>query len=94
MKFTAGVAMLLLAAGMAVAKDVTTEIKVKGMTCGSCVVSVKKALTQTKGVKSVDVSLEKNSATVVYDDTQVTEKQLRQAINKTGFQAAPSDAKK
>lgn len=52
------------------------------------------ALTQTKGVKSADVSLEKNSATVVYDATQVTEEQLRQAINKTGFQAAPPEGKK
>lgn len=42
MRFTASVAMLLLATGMAVAKDVRAEIKVKGMTCGSCAVSVKK----------------------------------------------------
>ncbi|MEW5976390.1 MAG: heavy metal-associated domain-containing protein [Acidobacteriota bacterium] len=83
---------MLLLGGMAMAKEVTTEIKVKGMTCGSCVVSVKKALTQTKGVKSADVSLDKAQATVVYDDAQVNEQQLRDAINKTGFKAEPNKA--
>lgn len=80
---------MLLLGGIAMAKEAVTEIKVKGMTCGSCVVSVKKALTQTKGVRSADVSLEKARATVVFDDTQVTEQQLRDAINKTGFKAEP-----
>jgi copper chaperone CopZ len=60
------------------------------MTCGSCVVAVKKALIETKGVKTADVSLEKGLANVVYEDTQVTEKQLREAINKSGFAAEPS----
>lgn len=83
---------MLLLGGMAFAKEATTEIKVKGMTCGSCVVTVKKALAQTKGVKSADVSLEKTKATVVYDDAQVSEQQLRDAINKTGFKAEPNKA--
>ena len=84
---------MLLLGGIALAKEATTEIKVKGMTCGSCVVSVKKALTQTKGVKSAGVSLEKAQATVVYDDAQVNEQQLRDAINKTGFKAESKEAK-
>ncbi|MBI3682616.1 MAG: heavy-metal-associated domain-containing protein [Acidobacteria bacterium] len=80
---------MALACGLAVAKDATAEIKVKGMTCGSCVATVKKALTATKGVKDADVSLEKGTATVVYEDSQVTEKQLADAIKKTGFEAQP-----
>lgn len=89
-KILATLTNVLLLGGMAMAKEATTEIKVKGMTCGSCVVTVKKALTQTKGVKSADVSLEKAQATVVYDDAQVNEQQLRDSINKTGFKAEPS----
>jgi copper chaperone len=81
---------LVLASGLVFAKEVTTEIKVQGMTCGSCVVAVKKALTDTKGVQTADVSLEKGLASVVYEDSQVTEKQLREAINKSGFAAEPS----
>ena len=76
-----------LLAGLASAKEVTTQIPVTGMTCGSCAVAVKKALTSLEGVKKADVSVEQNKATVVYEDSQVTEKQLREAINKTGFKA-------
>ncbi len=76
-----------LLAGLASAEEVTTQIPVTGMTCGSCAVAVKKALTSLEGVKKADVSVEQNKATVVYEDSQVTEKQLREAINKTGFKA-------
>ena len=79
-----------LLAGLASAKEVTTQIQVSGMTCGSCAVAVKKALTSVEGVKKVDVSLEQNRATVVYEESQVTEKQLRDAINKSGFKAEPA----
>ena len=85
---------LFLFSGMAMAKEATAKIKVTGMTCGSCVVAVKKALTNTKGVKSAEVSLEKELATVVYDNEQVKEQQLREAINKTGFKAEPAEEKK
>ena len=84
---------LLLLAASAMAKEATAQIKVKGMTCGSCAVSVKKALTGTKGVKSAEVSLEKALATVAYDDAQVNEAQLRAAINRTGFEALPPEKK-
>lgn len=76
-----------LLAGLAGANEATTQIPVSGMTCGSCAVAVRKALTSLEGVKKVDVSVEQNKATVVYEDSQVTEKQLREAINKTGFKA-------
>jgi copper chaperone CopZ len=82
---------LVLASGLVFAKEVTAEIKVQGMTCGSCVVAVKKALTGTKGVKTAEVSLEKSLATVVYEESQVTEKQLIEAVNKSGFKAEPTE---
>jgi copper chaperone len=90
MRLIATVVGLVMASGLVFAKEVTAEIKIQGMTCGSCVVAVKKALIGTKGVKTADVSLEKSLATVVYEDSQVTEKQLRDAISKTGFVAEPS----
>ena len=86
MRFFRGMAISgALLAGLASAKEVTTQIPVSGMTCGSCAVAVKKALTSLEGVKKADVSVEQNKATVVYEDSRVTEKQLREAINKTGF---------
>ena len=90
MKLFAQLLLLLLFAVSAFAKDVTTEIKVSGMTCGACAISVRSALTKVKGVKSADVSNEKGLATVVYDDGLVTKQQLLDAVNKTGFKAEPT----
>jgi copper chaperone CopZ len=90
MKLIATVVGLSLAIGLAAAKEITAQIKVRGMTCGSCAVVVKRALADTNGVKNAEVSLEKSLATVVYEDSQVTDKQLRETINKTGFIAEPS----
>jgi mercuric ion binding protein len=86
--------LLLLFATAAFGKDAKTEIKVTGMTCGACSVSVKSALSKVKGVKSAEVSYEKGLATVVYNDEQTNEQQLREAINRTGFKAEPPDGKK
>lgn len=93
MKTTTMIVAAMLCVGTAVAKDITTDIAVKGMTCGSCAVSVKTALTKVPGVKSADVSVEKAQAKVVYDDNRVNEKQLREAINKTGFKAEETQEK-
>lgn len=94
MKSLATLSLLLLFALPGFAKEIKAEIKVSGMTCGACAVSVKSALAKVKGVKTADVSHEKGLATVVYDDAQTNEQQLREAINKTGFKAEASQDKK
>ena len=94
MKFLSTMLGLFLFSGVAMAKEATAKIKVTGMTCGSCVVSVKRALSRTKGVKSAEVSLENEIATIVYDDQQVNPQQLREAVNKSGFKAEPAEGKK
>ncbi len=63
----------------------TARIKVKGMTCGGCTASLTRALSATHGVKSAEVSLEKELATVVYESGQVSEEQLRQVVTRVGF---------
>ena len=87
-------AIVLLLAGSSVAKEATAQIKVSGMTCGACAVSVKRGLEKTRGVKSADVNAEKGLATVIYDDSQVSEQQLHDAINKTGFKTEPAKENK
>ncbi len=52
MKFSGILMTAVLLTGAATAKEATTQIKVSGMTCGACAVSVKAALNRTKGVKS------------------------------------------
>jgi len=68
-------------------KLATATIQVEGMTCGGCAASVRQALAKREGVKSVEVSLEKKQAIVMYDPAKVTPKQLTEAINQTGFKA-------
>jgi mercuric ion binding protein len=94
MKSLSIIASTLLLATAVYPKEVSTQIKVSGMTCDACAVSVQKSLEKVKGVKRADVSSEKGLATVIYDDTQANEQQLRDAINKTGFKAEPNAEKK
>jgi copper ion binding protein len=61
------------------------ELNIKGMHCKSCVVLVKEALTDVKGVKNADVDLQKNKAVVEFDEKLVKEKQLIDAIEKEGY---------
>jgi copper chaperone CopZ len=74
-----------LAGGSAVAKEATVEMKVPAMDCAACTVVIRKALTQTKGVRNVDLNVDKRAATVVYEDTQVTQAEIRKTIEKAGF---------
>ena len=94
MKSTAVFLGVLLMAAVATAKEVTTEIKVSGMTCQACAVSVQKSLEKVEGVKRADVSSDKGLAKVVYDDAKANEQQLRDAIDKTGFKAQPAKEQK
>jgi copper chaperone CopZ len=74
-----------LIGGTAAAKEATAEMKVPAMDCAACTVVIKKALAQTRGVKAVDLNVERRTATIVYDDTQVTEPQIEKTIEKVGF---------
>ena len=94
MKSLSAIASVLLLGGALYAKEITTQIKVSGMTCEACAVSVQKNLERVKGVKHAEVSSEKGLASVTYDDAQANEQHLRDAINKTGFKAEPSQEKK
>ncbi len=80
---------VLLTAGVALAKDVQAQIKVSGMTCSRCAAGLQKTLERQKGVKSAKVSYEEGHAAIVYDDEQTSEKELREAINRTGYRAIP-----
>lgn len=47
----------------------TTTYDVKGMTCDHCVRSVTEEITEVKGVSSVEVNLEKGTASVTGEAT-------------------------
>lgn len=62
-----------------------TTLKVTGMTCNHCVMSVTKALKQVPGVETADVSLEKAQAVVKGSADAQT---LIQAVKNEGYDAA------
>lgn len=59
---------------------------VKGMSCASCSAHVTKALHNVMGVEYVNVNLPMNQATVKFDDAQCTAQQLKQAVDRMGFE--------
>ena len=82
-------ASVALVAGAATAKEATANITVPKMDCDSCAVVIKRALTKTPGVKSTTIDTGKRLVKVVYDDSAVSEAQLQQTIEKTGFEVKP-----
>ncbi len=59
------------------------ELKIEGMTCGHCVMSVKKELSKVAGVKINDVQI--GRAEVEYDESKVTREDLSKAISESGY---------
>ena len=82
-----GVLVITLGVITAAAFTRTVTLKVEGMRCAKCSSSVSKALKATEGVEEAQVSSEKGEAVIKYDDQKLTETQLREVINKTGFKA-------
>ncbi len=58
-------------------------LKIDGMSCGHCVMSVKKAIDGVAGVGSSDVSV--GAATVVYDDSKTGKDEITGAVQASGY---------
>lgn len=90
---------IVLALGFAIsapawAAQQTVKLSVPGMTCATCPITVKKALTKLSGVLEVKSNLDRRETTVVYDDAKVTLKSITQATGEAGFPSTISEAKK
>jgi mercuric ion binding protein len=72
-------------AGPAFATSRTVTLRVPGMTCSACPITVKKALQQVPGVEHVTVTFEPKEAVVTFDDSKTTLDQLREATAKAGY---------
>ncbi|KAK7922857.1 hypothetical protein WMY93_009759 [Mugilogobius chulae] len=55
-------------------------LRVKGMHCHSCVVNIQDNISSLPGVSSVEVSLEKEKASIVHDPLQISAAQIQRAI--------------
>ncbi|SKA92910.1 copper ion binding protein [Caloramator quimbayensis] len=60
------------------------KINIEGMSCMHCVMHVKNALNEVKGVSKVDVDLKGKFATV--EGENIIEDDLRQAIEDAGYE--------
>jgi mercuric transport protein len=65
----------------------TVTLRVEGMTCGGCVIAVRRVLTRLEGVKKTQVSYEKQRAVVTYDPAKVSVEQMIAAIKTLGYKA-------
>ena len=62
-------------------------ISVTGMTCQNCVRHVREALAALPGVRSADVDLDSNSATLE-TDREVPRTELSAALDEAGYELA------
>jgi copper chaperone len=61
----------------------TIELKIEGMSCGHCVMSVRKELSKLRGIVVRDVRI--GGATIDVDGTMPDGEALRAAIEDAGF---------
>jgi len=69
-------------------KDETTRketLKVSGMHCATCAVTLEKALKGVEGVKSASINLGAEQAAVEYDPTRVSAADLERAVTGAGY---------
>lgn len=60
-------------------------LKIKGMSCGHCVASVSKALSEIDGITDVQVNLERGEAS--YRETKpVAADIVKEAVSRIGFE--------
>lgn len=71
----------------------SVTLDIEGMTCQSCVKSIKAALSTRTGIKDVEVSLEHNNATITFDESTITRKDIIEAIEDCGFDVPLEPAK-
>jgi mercuric transport protein len=87
-------ALILSICGAVSAATRTVTIRVKGMSCGGCAISLEQTLKSTEGVEDAKVSYERGEALIKYDDSKVTVAKLREVIKSAGYQAVTGAANK
>ena len=70
---------------------VTRTFRVAEIHCGNCENTIKASLTRVPGVAAVLPSAERNDVRVSFDDSQVSEGELRQVLQGIGFEPVAED---
>ncbi|MCP4002195.1 MAG: heavy-metal-associated domain-containing protein [Gammaproteobacteria bacterium] len=64
------------------------NLNVVGITCGGCEKSIRNALLEQTGVSGVTASHETGVVKIDFDESEIQEQQLKQAIENAGFDIA------
>ena len=73
----------------AVAKEVTSTLKVSGWHCAACAGKTESSLKKVSGVKSAKADKATSSVTVTFDDATVKPADLEGAVAAAGYKVAP-----
>jgi Cu+-exporting ATPase len=68
-------------------KEIRLALAITGMTCASCSARIEKVVGGMAGVRSMQVNLATESAMVVFDPEVVSQRQIREGIERLGFKA-------
>lgn len=84
----AGLVVLLLLARLAIAAEPSTiKLSVEHMTCATCPITVRKALSRVPGVTESTVDMTTHTAIVTFDPAKTTPDVLATAVTRAGFPA-------
>lgn len=72
----------------------TAEFKISGMTCLGCEEEVKHEVNKLNGIIKADVSYERGTAEIQFDNSKTNLEEITKAINSTGYQVTQSEIKK
>lgn len=89
----AAVAVLLMAS-LAWAASKTITLNVSNMTCVTCSLTVKLALTKVEGVSRAAVDFDKKEAVVTFDDAKTNVAALIKATTDAGYPSAVKQTEK
>ena len=71
-----------------VARDQLAVIKIEGMHCHKCELSIQRALSAQPGVREVEVDFASGQASVLFDRNRVSVHQLMQTVVQSGYRAS------
>lgn len=67
------------------------KLKIEGMHCSSCAMSIDFDLEDIDGIKTAKTSYAKQTTEVEFDENKVTLKDIIQSVEKTGYKAQSTE---
>lgn len=73
---------------------INKTFEIEGMTCASCAQTIEKTTTKLTGMESAAVNLATEKLTVQYDESVLTEEDIKEAVANAGYSALSKQTKK